>query len=98
MRDRDFYCVIGRRLRARRLLLGLTQRQVGVRCGLTFQQIQKYEAGVTAIQVARLITVAEALQAPASEFIAGLQDARGAPPERQAANWRPAGDDLDAVA
>ena len=36
---------LGRRLRARRLLLGLSQREVAEACGVTFQQIQKYESG-----------------------------------------------------
>src|SRR5258708_3873989 len=45
MRDQGIYRTIGRRLRARRRLLEMTQRDVGTRCGLTFQQIQKYEAG-----------------------------------------------------
>jgi transcriptional regulator with XRE-family HTH domain len=70
MRDADIYCAIGRRLRARRRLMAMTQEQVGRRCGLTFQQIQKYEAGQVAISAARLVTLAVALEVP----VAALMD------------------------
>jgi transcriptional regulator with XRE-family HTH domain len=76
MRDQGIYRAIGRRLRARRRLLDMTQREVGDRCGLTFQQVQKYEAGLIAMPIARLIALAEALQAPVGDFIQGLPDAR----------------------
>ncbi|MGH6908713.1 MAG: helix-turn-helix domain-containing protein, partial [Phenylobacterium sp.] len=33
--------IVGRRLRARRRLLGLTQQRLADSCGVTFQQIQK---------------------------------------------------------
>jgi transcriptional regulator with XRE-family HTH domain len=65
--------LIGRRLRMRRRLLELTQKEVGARCGLTFQQIQKYEAGLVDLSVARVVKLAEALQMPLSELFAGLQ-------------------------
>ena len=35
---------VGRRLRQRRTLLGMSQGKLGETVGLTFQQIQKYEA------------------------------------------------------
>ncbi|HEX4711877.1 helix-turn-helix transcriptional regulator [Phenylobacterium sp.] len=86
MRDQGIYRTIGRRLRARRRLLELTQRDVGTRCGLTFQQIQKYEAGLIAMPIARLIALAEALQTPIEDFIHSLPTAPPAPvpsdPER----------------
>jgi transcriptional regulator with XRE-family HTH domain len=86
MRDQGIYRAIGRRLRARRRLLEMTQRDVGTRCGLTFQQIQKYEAGLIAMPIARLIALAEALQAPIEDFIHSLPAATPPPtpsdPER----------------
>jgi transcriptional regulator with XRE-family HTH domain len=84
MRDQDIYRLIGRRLRARRRLLEMTQGDVASRCGLTFQQIQKYEAGLIAMPIARLIAIADALQAPVADFIQGLP----AGPQADAANWR----------
>ena len=88
MRDQGIYRAIGRRLRARRRLLDMTQREVGARCGLTFQQVQKYEAGLIAMPIARLIALAEALQAPIDDFIRGLPDARVASTEaREQVTW-----------
>ena len=68
----------------------MTQGDVAARCGLTFQQIQKYEAGLIAMPIARLIAMAEALQAPVADFIHGLPASGPAPApmEREAANWR----------
>ena len=57
---------LGRRLRRRRRLLGLTQQQLGDRIGIRFQQIQKYECGANRISAARLWELAEALQTPVS--------------------------------
>jgi transcriptional regulator with XRE-family HTH domain len=50
-------------------LLELTQREVAANCGLTFQQIQKYEAGQVAIPLARMVTLAGVLRAPLSAFV-----------------------------
>jgi transcriptional regulator with XRE-family HTH domain len=72
MGDESIYRAIGRRLRARRRLLGLTQRRVAECCGLTFQQIQKYEAGQVALPVGRLVAIARALAAPPSAFVDDL--------------------------
>ncbi|HEV7384029.1 MAG TPA: helix-turn-helix transcriptional regulator [Phenylobacterium sp.] len=88
MRDQGIYRVIGRRLRARRRLLEMTQGDVAARCGLTFQQIQKYEAGLIAMPIARLIAIADALQAPVADFIHGLPASAPAPMEPEPANWR----------
>jgi transcriptional regulator with XRE-family HTH domain len=88
MRDQGIYRVIGRRLRARRRLLEMTQGDVAARCGLTFQQIQKYEAGLIAMPIARLIAIADALQAPIGDFLHGLPASAAAPMEPDVANWR----------
>ena len=53
---------LGRRLRRRRRLLGLTQQQLGDRVGVRFQQIQKYECGANRLSAARLWELAEALE------------------------------------
>lgn len=69
MCDEQIYRLIGRRLRARRRLLNLTQKDVAAGCGLTFQQIQKYEAGMVAIPVGRLVALAQTLRAPLCAFV-----------------------------
>jgi len=63
---------LGQRLRRRRLLLGLTQRQLSDVCGLRFQQIQKYECGANRLSASRLWQLAEALDAPVEYFYDGL--------------------------
>lgn len=66
---------LGRRLRRRRRLLGLTQQQLAVQVGIRFQQIQKYECGANRISAARLWELAEALETTVSYFYEGLAEA-----------------------
>ncbi len=66
---------LGRRLRRRRRLLGLTQQQLAVQVGIRFQQIQKYECGANRISAARLWQLAEALETPVNYFYDGLAEA-----------------------
>ncbi|MDO1559391.1 helix-turn-helix transcriptional regulator [Brevundimonas sp. 2R-24] len=66
---------LGRRLRRRRRLLGLTQQQLAEQVGIRFQQIQKYECGANRISAARLWQLAEALESPISYFYDGLAEA-----------------------
>ncbi|MDD3836921.1 MAG: helix-turn-helix transcriptional regulator, partial [Phenylobacterium sp.] len=65
---------LGKRLRRRRRLLGLTQQQLAGACGVRFQQIQKYECGANRISAARLWQLSEALQVPVAYFYDGLSD------------------------
>lgn len=66
---------LGRRLRRRRRLLGLTQQQLALQVGIRFQQIQKYECGANRISAARLWQLAEALETPVNYFYDGLTEA-----------------------
>jgi transcriptional regulator with XRE-family HTH domain len=66
---------LGKRLRRRRRLLGLTQQQLAVAVGVRFQQIQKYECGANRISAARLWQLSEALEVPVSYFFDGLAEA-----------------------
>lgn len=63
---------IGRAIRRRRRLMELTLQQVGERCGVSFQQVQKYEAGVNTISAAQLWALAQALEVPVSYFFEGV--------------------------
>jgi transcriptional regulator with XRE-family HTH domain len=65
---------LGKRLRRRRRLLGLTQQQLAGFCGVRFQQIQKYECGANRISAARLWQLSEALEVPIGYFYDGLSD------------------------
>jgi transcriptional regulator with XRE-family HTH domain len=63
---------VGGRVRLRRMLLGMSQGQLGEALGLTFQQVQKYEHGTTRMSAAILHRAAEALDIPISFFFDGL--------------------------
>lgn len=65
---------LGKRLRRRRRLLGLTQQQLAMAVGVRFQQIQKYECGANRISAARLWQLSEALEVPVSYFFDGLAE------------------------
>jgi transcriptional regulator with XRE-family HTH domain len=59
---------VARRIRERRLRLGMTQLQLARIIGVAFQQTHKYERGVSRISAGRLYTIAAALQAPIEYF------------------------------
>ncbi len=59
---------VGERIRRRRVLLGLTQDQLGEAIGISYQQIQKYEAGANRISAGRLYQMALTLQVPVGWF------------------------------
>jgi transcriptional regulator with XRE-family HTH domain len=63
---------LGKRLRRRRRLLGLTQQQLAEACGVRFQQIQKYECAANRMSAARVWQLAQVLEVPVSYFYEGL--------------------------
>jgi transcriptional regulator with XRE-family HTH domain len=63
---------IGARIRARRMLLGMNQTELGRSSGVTFQQIQKYENGTNRISVSRLHEIAGTLDVPVDFFFEGV--------------------------
>ena len=71
---------IGRRLRFRRSLAGLTQQQLGHAVGVRFQQIQKYESGANKLSAASLSQIARALNVSVSFFYDGLGEPDGGQP------------------
>lgn len=68
----DLY--VGKRLRQRRRLLGMTQQKLAEEVNIRFQQIQKYESGANRISASRLWALSCALDAPVSYFFEGLND------------------------
>ncbi len=66
----DLY--VGRRLRRRRRLMGMTQQQLADCVGIRFQQIQKYECGANRITASRLFELAGALSIAVQYFYDGL--------------------------
>jgi transcriptional regulator with XRE-family HTH domain len=73
---------LGKRLRRRRRLLGLTQQQLANACGVRFQQIQKYECAANRMSAARVWQLAKVLEVPVSYFYDGL-DAPAADDEQR---------------
>ncbi|PRX38412.1 Transcriptional regulator, contains XRE-family HTH domain [Meinhardsimonia xiamenensis] len=69
---------VGKRVRHRRWMVGMTQQQLAEKVGIKFQQIQKYETGMNRISASRLWDIAEALQVPVSFFFEGLEEEQGA--------------------
>lgn len=73
---------IGRRVRERRVALGMSQETFGALLndgeGVSFQQVQKYEKGVNRTSAARLLEIARALRTEIGWFYLGLP---GATPE-----------------
>ncbi len=63
---------VGRRIRQRRLLIGMTQQQLAQCVGIKFQQIQKYETGANRVSASRLWDIADALDVPVSFFFEGI--------------------------
>ncbi len=64
---------VGKRVRHRRWMMGMTQQQLGEQVGIKFQQIQKYETGMNRISASRLWDIAKALDVPISYFFEGLE-------------------------
>ena len=59
---------IGSKIREFRLQAGFTQEKLAEELGITFQQIQKYERGVTKVNLVKLQQLSAALKVPISAF------------------------------
>ena len=66
---------VGKRVRHRRWMVGMTQQQLGDIVGIKFQQIQKYETGMNRISASRLWDIAQALDVSISFFFEGFEEA-----------------------
>ena len=73
--EENFNVHLGKKLRMRRLSLGLTQTKVAIAINVTFQQIQKYEKGTNGVSSYRLILIAEGLNISVSDiYIKAYED------------------------
>ncbi|HTV26205.1 MAG TPA: helix-turn-helix domain-containing protein [Xanthobacteraceae bacterium] len=61
---------VGKRIRGRRLLLGMNQDTLAKALGVTFQQVQKYEGGANRVSASRLSAIADILGVPIPYFFA----------------------------
>ncbi|MFN3314501.1 MAG: helix-turn-helix domain-containing protein [Hyphomonas sp.] len=75
--DTDLH--VGKRLRRRRRLLGMTQQDLASQVGVRFQQIQKYECGANRITASRLFDLARAMNVSVQYFFDGMPVADAVP-------------------
>ena len=66
--EENFNIHLGKKLRMRRLSLGLTQTKVAQAINVTFQQIQKYEKGTNGVNSIRLLQLSNYLKVPINYF------------------------------
>ena len=66
--EENFNIHLGKKLRMRRLSLGLTQTKVAQAINVTFQQIQKYEKGTNGVSSSRLMQLSQFLKVPIIYF------------------------------
>ncbi len=76
MKKQDIDIHVGKRLRTRRTMMGLSQEAVAKAVGITFQQVQKYEKGTNAMNANRLYEFAQFMSVPVAYFFDGME--RGA--------------------
>src|SRR5262249_47147721 len=78
---------LGAAVRIRRRTIGMSQEALAEQCGVSFQQVQKYENGANRISFSRLVQIARALKCR----VVDLMDVLDAP-DREASG------DLDLLA
>ena len=66
---------VGGRIRLRRRILGLSQKDLAVALSLTFQQVQKYERGSNRVSASKLYQIARTLQVAMTYFFEDVDDA-----------------------
>jgi len=74
--EENFNIHLGKKLRMRRLSLGLTQTKVAQAINVTFQQIQKYEKGTNGVSSSRLLQLSQFLKVPINYFYENYKDFR----------------------
>jgi len=72
--EENFNIHLGKKLRMRRLSLGLTQTKVAKAINVTFQQIQKYEKGTNGVSSNRLMQLSNYLKVPITYFYEDYKD------------------------
>ena len=72
--EENFNIHLGKKLRIRRLSLGLTQTKVAQAINVTFQQIQKYEKGTNGVSSNRLMQLSKFLKVPIIYFFEDFRE------------------------
>lgn len=77
---------VGRRIRERRVLSGMSQEALGEATGVTFQQQQKREKASNRVSASALLATAQALDVPVGFFYEDMPVAGGKPAPTQPVN------------
>ena len=80
----SFNVHLGKKLRIRRLSLGLTQTKVAQAINVTFQQIQKYEKGTNGVSSNRLMQLSQFLKVPIIYFFEDFKEFKDITPGEDA--------------
>jgi len=64
----DIYVFAGKRIRTRRALMGMDEKQLAKTTGLTLYMLRKYEAGQSKITMDKLTSIAKILDVPIGYF------------------------------
>ena len=59
--------------------MSISQEQLGAACGISFQQVQKYESGANRVSFSRLVQIAGALDCRVSDLTRALDQPQVAP-------------------
>ena len=65
---------VGKRIRRRRWLEGMSQQQLAEKVGVKFQQIQKYETAMNRVSASRLWNISEAQGVSVAYYFMGVHD------------------------
>ena len=84
--EENFNIHLGKKLRIRRLSLGLTQTKVAQAINVTFQQIQKYEKGTNGVSSNRLMQLAQFLKVPIIYFFEDYKEFKDINPIESTSN------------
>lgn len=94
LHDAEIAKNVGRKIKFFRQLKGLSQSEISVHLGITFQQFQKYESGKNRIPVPRLMKLANIFGVKMSIFFENtvnvmFEDMMGVKPNRLNDNYTP---------
>lgn len=70
----DVYTHVGRLIRDKRERLGISQVTLARACGVTFQQLQKYETGVNRVPFDKLLAIAITFSVGLDYFTRGIRN------------------------
>jgi transcriptional regulator with XRE-family HTH domain len=69
--------LVGARIRARRIAIGLSQLELAAQIDCTYQQLHKYERGINRLSAGRLLRCAQALRVSVDYFFDRLDEGQG---------------------